>query len=885
MDPVRWARIEALCGEALERPLEARAAFVREASAGDAALCEDVLSLLAELEADPDFLEAPLARLDAAPPTDGPLPSRIGRWRPVRRLGAGGMGEVFLAEPLEGEGEPVALKVLRAGITSTELRRRFAQEARILGSLRHPNIAALLETTETADGQPCVVLEYVAGVPITTHADLRRLDIPARLALWLAACDAVAEAHRSLVVHRDIKPANILVTVDGTVKLLDFGIGKILDASVMTGPAIDTATSDRLLTLDYAAPEQLRGDVVTTATDVHALGVLLHELLTGLHPFRREGATPGEVERAILERIPDLPSAVVLASPSSGPVAEGDARARAEARGVGSSEQLGRRLRGDLDTIVLMALRKEPERRYPSVSAFADDVRRHLAGRPVTARPDTLGYRARRFVRRNAGSVAVATLALLGLIATTGVALLESRRASRNAATAQSERDQAVAVRGFLMEMFGATGGGDRAGESETVRTLLDRQSARIDSLHADDPLLAARLHEVVADAYERIGDPSAGIGNAQRALALRTAAQGPRHPDVAAAENLLGWLHFRGGAHDSAEVHLRAGLTLREAAVPPDSGGLARSLNDLGVLYNGTGRYVEAESVLTRALAIRSTGGDSLRLGIGITANNLAAAHYYQAEYADAGRIGRVALEALIATVGEEHQRTVIARGNLAAFLMADGDFVAAEREYRAMLALQTRLQGREHPATVRLMTNLATTLIGLPPGPDHAAELAEAEALLEEALAIERRLPGYGPPQLGMTLDRLAGVRAARGSTVAARDAAREAVQILTQAHGPAHQEVAAAMIRLGLLEAELGDGAEGLRLGRTGLARLIAARGEDHPETARGRGRWCRTMARASDDLVAVRATCDTAIAALEQASPTVRLELEATRAARP
>ncbi len=539
MDQVRWARIEALCEAALEQPSGEREGWLAAACGDDALLLAEVTSLLEQLRADPDFLERPavdLGRASLAAPGGGTLPTAIDRWQIVRRLGRGGMGEVFLGEC---NGDQVAIKVLRDDIDSAEIVRRFALEQRILATLQHPNIARLLEATLTADGRPCVVLEYVAGVPITAHADLRRLSLRDRMALVIAVCGAVEHAHRSLVVHRDIKPANILVTDDGTPVLLDFGIGKVLDRTGMMGSVIETSGTDRLLTLDYAAPEQLRGEVVTTATDVHALGVLLHELLTGLHPFRHVGSTPGQVEHAILEQEPDRPSAVVRVAPASGPVAEGDARARAEARGFGSAEALGRRLGGDIDNIVLIALRKEPERRYPSVAALAEDLRRHLGGRPVRARPDTLGYRARKFVRRNAGSVATATLAVLALLATTGAALRASRRATHNAAATEAERDEAVAVRGFLMEMFGATGGGQRVGQSETVRQLLDRQAARIDSAHGDDPLLAARLDEVVADAYDRLGLPDQAVPLAERALALRRANQPESDPRVTGAENL----------------------------------------------------------------------------------------------------------------------------------------------------------------------------------------------------------------------------------------------------------------------------------------------------------------------------------------------------------
>lgn len=793
-----WSRLEMLIEAALAVPAGQRDQLLIDQSAGDEELLHDARSLLAQLDADPGFLEPPAAPGGDGVAGDSTLPSIPG-WRVHRRLGTGGMGEVFLAvAEHDPDGQLVAIKVLRAGLDSTTLLRRFAQERRILASLDHPGIAQLIDAATTSDGRPCFVLEYVPGIPITAFADLHRMSVDDRIRLVIDVCDAVSHAHRSLVVHRDIKPANILVTEDRVAKLLDFGIGKIVDDGIGIA-TIETAPSERMLTLDYAAPEQLRDEVVTTATDVHALGVMLYELLTGLHPFRREGDTPGQVEQAVLERIPDRPGAVVRSAPSSGPIAASDARVRAEARGATGADSLGRRLTGDLDNIVLRALRKEPERRYPSVAELAADLTRHLEGRPVVARPDTLGYRAAKFVRRNAGSVLVATLAVIALVATTATALLESRRASRATATARAERDEAVAVRSFLMETYGATGAGDQVGASETVRQLVDRQAARIDRTYADRPLLAARLHEVVADAYDRLGIPASAEAPARRALGLRLEHQGESHPDVAATHNLLGWVMHQAGRRDSAEIHLRRALEMQRAREPIDSGALSRVLNDLGVLLNATEEWDEAKSVLAEALQIRrSTGGDS-SLGVGITANNLAATHYYLKELGDAHRVQALALAALEASVGIEHQRSVIALGNLAAFRLADGDAAAAEADYRRLLELQSRMQGREHPVTLRVMTSLAAALLARQ-GDTRTSALAEAESIVEEALAIQDRQPGQGLPQLLVTLERLGAIRMAQGDTSAAAPVIRRAL-----------------------------DG-------------MIALRGADHPQVAQFRSRWC-------------------------------------------
>jgi serine/threonine-protein kinase len=882
MDRGRWGRIEELCeGAGGLDPSEAES-YLDAACGDDHALREEVSSLLAQLREDPDFLEHPAAWLGDTPGDAPDRPPELPGWRVIRHLGRGGMGDVHLAEP-EGGGEPVAIKSLRPGLASHDVIERFGLERRILANLAHPNIARLVDVAETGDGLPCVVMEYVQGIPITAHADLRRLGIRDRVALVFAVCGAVEHAHRHLVVHRDLKPANILVGDDGRPVLLDFGIGKVLEGTDAFGQVFETSANDRLLTLDYAAPEQLSGALVTTATDVHALGIILHELLTGVHPFRSGSGTPGEVERAVLELVPPPPSTVVRPAAASGPVAEGDARARAEARGLGSPEALARRLAGDLDNIVLMALRKEPDRRYTSVAALGEDLRRFLDGRPVQARRDTLGYRARRFVRRNAGSVAVATLALLGLIGTTVAAVLESRRAGRQAVELEASRDEAVAVRGFLMEMFGATGAGIAVGGSESVRALLDRQAARIDSGHADEPLLAARLHEVVADAYERLGLPSEAIGPARRALALRLEAQGDRHGDVAAAENLLGWVLHRAGESEEAGRHLQAALAIRTATQPVDSSGLSRALNDLGVLYNSMARYAEAESVLVRALAIRRGEGDGRGLGVGITANNLAAAYYYQARFAEAGTTQEIAVEAIEAAVGPDHQRTVVALNNLAAFHLAGGEVAEAEAVYRTLLERQSRVQGPDHPTTLLVRTSLASTLSARPPDEDRAEALAEADRLLREVLEVQEREAGLGSPQLGVTLDRLAGVSLARGDTRGALALEERAVAVLRGAHGAGHRSVASATVRLGLIHARLGDATEARRHGQSGMAGIEAALAEGHPTIARARGRYCLALLAIDREAVSTRTTCERAIAELEAAPAGYRLDLREVRAA--
>ena len=419
MTPERWKEVEAVLDTALDLPTEARAAYVADACGSDASLRAEVERLLAAIDAPALVPDESAAEFGApvfarATGTDTPSrpPERIGPYRIVSEAGEGGMGTVYVADRDDGEfAMRVAIKVVRPGLHLDErFRRRFREERTILARLHHPNIARLLDGGVTEDGLPYLVMEYVQGEPLDRWCDGRRCDIGSRLALFAKVCDAVAYLHRHGVVHRDLKPSNIFITAEGEPKLLDFGIAKLLAGA--DGASIATAltqTGQRLLTPDYASPEQVRGGPVTEASDVYALGVLLFELLTGRRPYRRRGRTLHQIERVILEDEPTRPSSAVTQPVIvDGGVTDGPERA-ASLRGT-TTERLRQQLRGDVDAIVLTALRKEPERRYPSADELALDIRRHLEGQAVTARGDGVTYRVRKLLKRHRVSVAAGTV-------------------------------------------------------------------------------------------------------------------------------------------------------------------------------------------------------------------------------------------------------------------------------------------------------------------------------------------------------------------------------------------------------------------------------------------------------------------------------------------
>jgi len=481
----RWQEVEALLDAALELPEEHRVAWL-EASVADPVLRARVVEMLeAHAHAEGEgFLGA-----GALTPPGGLEDQTIGSYRVARELGRGGMGVVYLAERADGQFEQsVALKVVKRGFDSDQIVRRFLQERQILARLQHPHIARLLDGGVTDTGQPFFAMEYIDGVPLTHYCDDRRLGIEARLRLFQQVGEAVQYAHRNLVVHRDLKPSNILVLENGTVKLLDFGIAKLIDDD---GNPTLTKTGMRVLTPAYAAPEQEAGEPVTTAADVYSLGVVLYELLSGHNPHQ-----PSESKSSSVKR----PSTVVGSSTTwtrpDGTTETFDPERISQDRDA-KPEQLRRRLSGDLDMICLKALRPEPDERYDSAAAFVDDIRRHLEGLPVEARAGATGYRVRKFVERNRVLVLATVLVMLSLAGGLAAALWQAQRAREAAVRAETEATTAEQVKDYLVTIFKTSNPWEQPGGAElTARELLARGVAQIDDLE-DKPAVQAELLDV----------------------------------------------------------------------------------------------------------------------------------------------------------------------------------------------------------------------------------------------------------------------------------------------------------------------------------------------------------------------------------------------------
>ncbi len=507
MTAEEWVKVRGILERALDLAPEGRAAYLESACSGDAALRREVDSLIASHEdARTDFLEPDaFARAPAAgAPSSGEslAGKRIGAYQIVEEIGQGGMGSVYRAIRADDQyRKQVAIKLVRGGLGDAFRRHRFKAERQILANLDHPNIARLLDGGALEDGQPYVVMEYIQGQPIDQFCDSRGLPVSARLRLFRTVCSAVAYAHQHLVIHRDLKPANILVTDAGEPKLLDFGIAKILDADAAAGTGNTTVTVLRPMTPEYASPEQVRGEPMTTASDVYSLGVVLYGLLTGQRPYPGTSRAPHEIAQAVCEAQPEKPSTAIYRDEAVANLPEG------------SREKLRRRLRGDLDNIVLKALRKEPERRYASVEQFSEDIRRHLKGLPVMARPDTFWYRSGKFVNRHKAAVLAGSLAIAALVAGLVMTLRETYVARAERARAEQRfNDVRALANSLLFEVHDAIQ--NLPGSTAARKLIVDRALRYLDTLAAEAKGNLSLQRELAA-AYQKVGDVQGGFREA----------------------------------------------------------------------------------------------------------------------------------------------------------------------------------------------------------------------------------------------------------------------------------------------------------------------------------------------------------------------------------
>jgi eukaryotic-like serine/threonine-protein kinase len=658
MTPERWQQVKDILATALELPPGERLAYLDRSCASDHSLRGEVNRLLQdEHQVDPQFLgSTALGVLAAAvlPEQRNPCIGRlIGAYRIVQQIGTGGMGEVYRAVREDDEYlKPVALKIIRAGQDSGFVISRFRNERQILSTLDHPNIARWMDGGTTEEGLPYLVMELIEGQPITDYCDQHRLSITERLRLFSQVCGAVQNAHQHLIIHRDIKPGNILVTPAGTPKLLDFGIAKILNLDSPPNVADATLTTFRALTPRYASPEQIKGEPMTTETDVYSLGMVLYELLTGSVPYRLATGSPEEMAEAVCRNEPRKPSLAVLPAASNGDDPDA-ARHREIARARGSSpERLHKRLIGDLDTVLLKALRKEPSRRYASVDRLAEDLRRHLENVPVLARNDTLWYRASKFVARHRAAVAVSALVTLAMVSALTLAVHEARVAELQRARAERRfNDVRKLANSLMFEVHDSIK--DLPGATAARKLLMDRAVEYLDSLSQEASGDVALQGELAA-AYDRVGDllgynGAANLGDLsgalksyQKALAIRESAVANAGKQQMREDLLNDYFHLSFVLNDSGDyvgalANVQKAIPLAQRMVelqaePKYRDWLAGFYWQQGNVLMQTHHYADALESFRRAASIREpVAGET-------AANPLLRAHL-AADYIGLGR------------------------------------------------------------------------------------------------------------------------------------------------------------------------------------------------------------------------------------------------------
>jgi serine/threonine protein kinase/Tfp pilus assembly protein PilF len=799
MTEARKRSLDQIVDEAQTLPPGDRLRYIRDACASDEAL---YASAVEDLQAREQWFADGESLVDRDLPPD-PTGRTIGPYRLVRSLGQGGMGEVFLAERADEQfRQHVAIKLVRRGLLSKHIEGRLRQERQILASLDHPNIARLYDGGTTSDGTPYIVMEYVDGEPIDAYCDKRRLTIEQRLRLFMTVCSAVHRAHQNLIVHRDLKPSNILVTPDGAPKLLDFGIAKLLDERQVMHTLAVTQADYRVMTPDHASPEQIRGDSITTASDIYVLGVLLYELLSGCKPMLLKGNRLADLERAICEVAPPPLNSVTASNTDALDVAD---------RRSTSVAKLRRELSGDLDNIVMMALRKEAERRYSSVEQFAADIERFLTGLPVLARADSWNYRAGKFVRRHTLAVSLSAAFVLSLIGFSGAIYMQSQRirAERDIARLERERAENERVRAktasdtligafTLTDPFSEEGSGTHV----TAKEILDTLAGRVTRDLRDQPLLRADMLSTMGTAYLGLGLPDQARAPIEQALSVRRSLFGTNSVEVADSLYSLSRVHEKKGDLGKAEAAARESLDINRRLTGEGSVETAGSLCRLGVIKQEQGQFRDAEQLFDACLKIRVARLGEHHADVTIPLDNLAVIAWLRNDNVTAEKLLRRALEIdRHRPRGEEDPQSFRHLLRLAMVTYDKGDVVGAEPLFRRSLDLFRKVLGAEHPESLDAMSSFGSFLT-------ETGRLDEAQPLLRDVLEIDRRRRGAEHAYVGVDLTNLAQLAFRRGQYAQAEQYCRDALHIFRLKNlRPSHDFIAGTLTVQGRALLELG------------------------------------------------------------------------------
>jgi eukaryotic-like serine/threonine-protein kinase len=789
-------RLRDLLNDALDHDAQTRAAWLQDACGDDEKLRAQVEALLVAHATSGVVDDVVNAMAGVSfPQPEAEIGRRLGPYRIAKVLGFGGMGAVYLGERADGQFEQrVALKIMRSGWGGEESRRRFVEERQILARLEHPHIARLLDGGLTEAAEPYFAMEYVEGKAIDEFSEARSLSVEQRLDMFLQVCGAVQHAHESLIVHRDLKPSNILVTASGQVKLLDFGIAKLLDSDAGAHPAV-TQTRMHWLTPQYASPEQIRGEPVTTASDVYALGLVLYRLLTGQPPYEVDTASAAQVEAIVCNTEPVAPSI--------------------------TAHQLRRVLEGDLDTIVLKALRKEPAQRYRSAEQLAGDIKRHLAGLPILARPATLRYRSSKFVRRHRVGLAFTALVTLLLIGGIVGTSTQARRAREQALVAQQERDRARVeatkahrVSTFLASLFQQSDPRQGGASERTAREILDRGAAWVRDSLAQEPEVQAEMMNVMGVIYKELFlyDPAESLF--QDALSRYVRLHGENYRGVATALDQLGNIAQMRGNYGGADSLFRRALAIDRQIDPGDDSNTATIINNMALLAQSRGDLAKAEQLYEQALVIDQHARGSNPDWRARTLNNLGSVRRMRGNYDSAEPALREALAIKLATYGRESSSTANTINQIGVVQHARGEYQAAETSYREALAIRRKVVG--DTASVIAMTLADLSLLYF-----HQELYAKADSTAHAGLQILRASVGEQHPWFAYLTGTDASIHHASREFAKAERLYRSAIQLISTRVSPRQPGVATNLTGLGILMVQDGRAHEAEPLLREALS----------------------------------------------------------------
>jgi eukaryotic-like serine/threonine-protein kinase len=799
----RWERLQELFSRAVDLSGPQRKVFVETETAGDAELRTELLELLAcdngGARTGPLTLALGAALDTTTRDRRKALVGRtLGNYKLVSVLGHGGTGTVYLGERADRQySAQVAVKIVDNGTMQGELGLRFRAERQILASLNHANIARLIDAGETEEGNPYLVMEYVHGEPLDRYCDREQLGLRERLQLFLDICGAVQYAHQNLVVHRDLKPANILVTAEGAPKLLDFGIAKLLDAGEAAAAMALTRMNDRLLTPEYASPEQILGRPVTTASDVYALGVVLYELLTGLRPYLvPASASQLELERSICISDPLRPSAAVKRARESGPLeGQSEMLAVAVARRV-TPEKLQKRLVGDIDAIIMRALRKEPQHRYGSIEQLAADVRRYLSREPVSARQGNWLYYSQRFVRRHAFGVSAGSAFVIFIIAF-GIAMsVQSERIREQRDLAQQEGKRAERVSTFMLNVFDAADplqSWGTVGREITARELLDQAARSIQGELNEQPEARARLLETIGRAYHRQGNPERAVVFLEDAVRIREANAATPGSTMGAALTELATALRKAGRFEESDRRLREAMEFSRKAKDEHSQAYARLLRDIGRLEIDEGHPEEAEKHLTAALQLTTELLGPRDVEVASVLSDISVARSWREDLDGAERTAQEAVAIYEKTTNLLHPDRIMADYRLAEVYFQRGRITEASALYERALAAQKLLYGESSGRVADTLDSLARVRLV-------QNRVAEAEKLTREALSAYVKSRGeeqYGAAYLQSSL---AQILTKQGKYKEAEQLLRKALDVFARTLPGDHQYVASSEYLLG-------------------------------------------------------------------------------------